>query len=281
MSPISVVIPAHNEEAVIRRCLHALLDRSEPGELEVIVVCNGCSDRTADLARSFSGSVQVIEVPEASKPLALNAGDGSASFFPRFFVDADVELEIESLRQVASLLDNSGQVLAAAPRLRVDLSGCSRWVKSWYRLWMASSYLAEHHIGSGVFALSEAGRARFDDFPPLIADDLFVHHLFAPGERETENAAAFTVHAPRTVRALLHRRVRVRAGTLQLHRNMSSSPGATTGVLGVVLRRPALVTSLPVYLTVGILANARAGRKLASGRAAEWERDDTSRGASA
>jgi hypothetical protein len=280
MKPTSVVIPAHNEEAVIRRCLHALLDRAEPGELEVIVVCNGCSDSTAEFARSFSSSVRVIELPEASKPLALNVGDELASYFPRFFVDADVELEIEPLRRVAGILA-AGRILAAAPRLRIDLSGCSRGVRSWYRLWLASPYLTMHHIGSGVYALSEAGRARFESFPPLIADDLFVHHLFTPDERQTDDAGAFTVHAPRTVRALLHRRVRVRAGTLQLHQNqtISTSPAAR-GVFGVLLRRPRLITSLPVYLAVGLLAQARAGRKLATGRAGEWERDDTSRGGS-
>ncbi len=39
MAPmISIVIPAHNEESVIRRGLHAVLDGAAPGELEVIVV---------------------------------------------------------------------------------------------------------------------------------------------------------------------------------------------------------------------------------------------------
>lgn len=280
MKPTSVVIPAHNEEAVIRRCLHSLLDRAEPGELEVIVVCNGCSDRTAEFARSFSASVRVIEVPQASKPVALNVGDRTATFFPRFFVDADVELEIESLRLVAAVLAG-GPILAAAPRLRVELSGCSRWVRSWYRLWMSSSYLTTHHIGSGVYALSEAGRSRFEAFPALIADDLFVHHLFTVDERQTEERAAFTIHAPRTVRALLHHHVRVRAGTLQLHRSRTVPPSPTaSGLFRTLRRRPGLITSLPVYLAVGLLANSRAGQKLSTGRAGEWERDDTSRGGS-
>ncbi|MGD9408165.1 MAG: glycosyltransferase, partial [Gammaproteobacteria bacterium] len=45
---ISVVIPAHDEEAVIQRTLGALLRSADPGEFEVIVVCNGCSDATAE-----------------------------------------------------------------------------------------------------------------------------------------------------------------------------------------------------------------------------------------
>ncbi len=41
----SVVIPAHNEEHVIGRCLDRLA-QSASSELEVVVVANGCTDRT-------------------------------------------------------------------------------------------------------------------------------------------------------------------------------------------------------------------------------------------
>ena len=41
--PISIVIPAHNEEDVIERCLTALAPTSAPEDLEVVVVCNGCN----------------------------------------------------------------------------------------------------------------------------------------------------------------------------------------------------------------------------------------------
>ena len=48
---VSFVIPAHNEEAVIGRCLTALLAGARRDELDIIVVCNGCTDRTAEVAR--------------------------------------------------------------------------------------------------------------------------------------------------------------------------------------------------------------------------------------
>ena len=67
----SVVIPAHNEAASIRRCLDALFDGFAPGELDVAVVCNGCSDETAALAASSGHPVRVIELEAPSKPAAL------------------------------------------------------------------------------------------------------------------------------------------------------------------------------------------------------------------
>ena len=46
----SVVIPAHNERRVIGRCLRALREGAAPGELDVIVVANACTDDTAAIA---------------------------------------------------------------------------------------------------------------------------------------------------------------------------------------------------------------------------------------
>ena len=51
---LSVILPASNEEAWIGGCLEALF-ASEPIEAEVIVVANGCHDRTAEVARGFAG----------------------------------------------------------------------------------------------------------------------------------------------------------------------------------------------------------------------------------
>src|SRR3954453_3171433 len=90
----SVVIPAHDEASVIGRCLRALLAGAEPGELEVIVVCNGCHDDTAAVARAHAPDAVVLELPAPSKPAALNAGDAEATRFPRIYLDADVEVPL-------------------------------------------------------------------------------------------------------------------------------------------------------------------------------------------
>ena len=46
----TVIIPAHNEARVIRRLLDQIVADATPGELDVIVVANGCTDDTADVA---------------------------------------------------------------------------------------------------------------------------------------------------------------------------------------------------------------------------------------
>ena len=51
---ISVIVPALNEESVIGRCLASLNQQNLPlARFEVIVVDNGSTDRTREIARSF------------------------------------------------------------------------------------------------------------------------------------------------------------------------------------------------------------------------------------
>ena len=76
----SVVVPAHNEEAVIGRLLTSLAEGLDGARLEIVVACNGCTDRTADITRDHGA--EVVEVDELSKIAALNAGDAAARAYP-------------------------------------------------------------------------------------------------------------------------------------------------------------------------------------------------------
>ena len=105
----SAVIPAHNEAAVIQRCLNALLNGFAPGELDVVVACNGCTDDTADIVRSTWPTVRLIEIAQASKPAALRAADDALSTFPRIYLDADITLPSKSARILISNLCDLGR----------------------------------------------------------------------------------------------------------------------------------------------------------------------------
>lgn len=68
---LSVIIPARNEEAVLRGCLESLVPQTEPGfELgrhwELIVVNDDSTDRTRSIAEEFAaryGGVHVLDAP--------------------------------------------------------------------------------------------------------------------------------------------------------------------------------------------------------------------------
>ena len=79
---MTIVIPAHNEGRVIRRLLEQLINGADPGEMDIIVIANGCTDDTAEVAASFGAAVRVLTLP-ACKQNALTAGDRAAPPAPR------------------------------------------------------------------------------------------------------------------------------------------------------------------------------------------------------
>lgn len=84
MVKASVIIPAHNEEKYIEKTLKSVSHR----DVEVIVVCNGCTDNTEAVARKFTKNVFVLDEANVSK--ARNFGASKASGNRLVFLDADI-----------------------------------------------------------------------------------------------------------------------------------------------------------------------------------------------
>ncbi|TQS27788.1 glycosyltransferase family 2 protein [Microbispora sp. KK1-11] len=209
---VSVVVPAHNEEGVIAGNLARLLDGTAPGEFDVVVVANACTDDTAEAARR--AGVRVLETATPGKANALRLGDEACRTFPRVYLDADVVLTAESVRALVAAARPG--VLACAPVPRWDLDGASaisRRVHKVHDLLIAPSRALS---GVGVYVLTEEGHARVFPMPDVISDDGFVHRTFAPKERAVVAGAWSLVRPARTVRAHLRRRVRVRQGNREL-----------------------------------------------------------------
>lgn len=276
----SVVIPAHDEEAVIADALRGLGDAGG-GTLDVLVVANACTDRTVAEARGVSDEVRVVEIPEASKILALNAGIRAARAAPVAFVDADVAVSGTTVLELARRLTTTPGALVAAPTMHVLPSG-SWWVRQYYRVWALTDYRSSGHIGSGVYMLAAAGLERLGRFPDLIADDLYVQRLFAPAERLTPADLTFHVRAPGSLRALIGRNARIAAGNRQLSARFPglAPPGGGAGARSLarrVVRRPALWAGFVVYTVVYLTAHRRARRLVRRGGRIAWARDDTTR----
>lgn len=69
---ISVVIPAYNEEKYIRNCLESLNKQDYKKDFEVIVIDNGSTDKTGEIAKSFG--VKVIFTPKSNQARARQDG---------------------------------------------------------------------------------------------------------------------------------------------------------------------------------------------------------------
>ncbi len=274
---LSVVIPAHNEEPVIERCLRAILD--EPGgELDVVVVANACTDRTVEIASRFDG-VRVFEIEVASKPAALNAGDDAAHHFPRAYVDADIVVSGRALHAVGAAMEKIGAP-TGAPARRLQLDGYPWYVKAFYRVWSSLAWSVDAPIGSGLYMLSEAGHAKVGRFPDLLNEDEWVSGIFTSAERVCLPEHSFVMRPPRTLGGLVQRRSRTMEGQLEVRERYGALPGAPVGPGPLDLLResprPRRALDVLVFLTVTALARLALRRRGRRGLAG-WERDDTSR----
>jgi hypothetical protein len=273
----SIVIPAHNEANVIGRCLDRLFD-SLGDRIEVIVVCNGCTDGTAQVARRRRHSLTVIEIAAASKERALRAADGVATAFPRVYLDADVVVGGTTVNAVLEHLSHPG-ALAARPPLVYDTSSSSWIVRRFYRARAQIPAVMGSLWGAGMFALSAEGRSRFDEFPLAVADDLFVDRLFRADEINLVDTAPVVVVAPATTTGLLatFRRTYRRNRAMRAFA-VTDRPGTWATVRDLVRlarRGPAELVDAAVYAAVAFSARVLAWRHTRT--SGVWERDDTSR----
>ena len=99
---VTAVIPVYNGERFLVEKLESLLALDYPGDkLDVVVVSDGSTDRTVEIARSFAGGrVRVLEVPRGGKCAGLNAGIAVASGEILLLTDARQVIEPGAVKQL-------------------------------------------------------------------------------------------------------------------------------------------------------------------------------------
>jgi glycosyltransferase involved in cell wall biosynthesis len=292
----SIVIPAYNEANGIERCLRALLVDAVDNPVDnpvdnlvIVVVANACKDDTAARARAFGNGVIVIETEQGGKTNAVNLGERTLrarglDLYPRLFLDGDIELVPGSLPAMlaAAQAGESPRIVAARPRF--DASRSSLPVRLFYQ---GEAFNPYHRSGapngSGTFMVNAAGRARWDEFPAILADDSFVERRFAPSERATVAGATAIVRVPRTFTALRRISARKRLGAYELDKVAPprADDRGSAGTFGVVARAmlpnplhwPAFVLWAAVK-SVERFESRAAARKQGTDR---WQHDTTSR----
>ena len=115
--PVTVVVPARDEEERIGGCLAALLAQRGVDRLQVVVVDDGSTDRTAAVVRSVADDrVRLVTAPPLppgwlGKPHACAVGAAAADHTADgllVFLDADVRLAPDALVAAVAVLDAHG-----------------------------------------------------------------------------------------------------------------------------------------------------------------------------
>ena len=122
--PLSVVVPARNEEAAIGACLDGLLAQDYPGPFEVIVVDDDSADATPDLVRARMARddrLRLVQVPEnrhrarAHKKAAVAKAVGAAAGDIVLQTDADCHAPPGWARAMAGAFDTDDVAFVSGP----------------------------------------------------------------------------------------------------------------------------------------------------------------------
>lgn len=111
-APVTVIIPAYNEESSIGATLSSLYKQSILPE-QIIVVDDSSSDSTAEIARCFDG-VTIVRTPKntGSKGQALNYGLQHVNSEYTMTIDADITLEETAVKKMVEFMENRPEVSA-------------------------------------------------------------------------------------------------------------------------------------------------------------------------
>lgn len=108
----SIIVPAYNEEKNIKEFLTEISRKFH--DSEIIVVCNGCTDKTPEIVDSIKlPNVKSIVLPEAGKGAAILKGFEQAKYDYLGFVDADRAFRLEDIEKIIDELNNYDSVIAS------------------------------------------------------------------------------------------------------------------------------------------------------------------------
>jgi cellulose synthase/poly-beta-1,6-N-acetylglucosamine synthase-like glycosyltransferase/spore germination protein YaaH/peptidoglycan/xylan/chitin deacetylase (PgdA/CDA1 family) len=145
---VTVLIPAHNEEAVILQTVTSVLASDYPA-MHVIVVNDGSTDDTQMLLDSYFGDdprVQIIHQVNRGKAAALNHAMSHARTDIVVTIDADTEIESDAIRQ---LMRHFSDPQTGAVAGNVKVGNRSRWLTRWQAL----EYITSQNMEKRAFDL--------------------------------------------------------------------------------------------------------------------------------
>jgi glycosyltransferase involved in cell wall biosynthesis len=115
--PVSVCIPAYNEEINIANAIDSILKQEDMGEIEIIVCANGCTDRTEDVIEDIIKINQTVKLikSERGKAKAWNTLMNAAKNNYVFFLDADCYADKKAFTLLYTDLEQDLTLVGANP----------------------------------------------------------------------------------------------------------------------------------------------------------------------
>ncbi len=220
---VTVVLAVRNGEQWLDRKLRNLLGLDYPAELlDVLVVSDGSTDRTEEIAHGWRGArVRLIALPPCGKAAALSAGIAQATGEILFFTDVRQELERGSLRALVACLGDpkvgvvSGELVIREGNSREEASVGLYWK---YEKWIRMRESAVDSILGATGCIYAMRRSLAVPLPSgVLLDDVFLPlAAFFKGFRLILEPEAKAYDSPTSLHTEFRRKVRTQAGVYQL-----------------------------------------------------------------
>jgi hypothetical protein len=163
---VSVVIPACNSERTLRACLSSVYAQNRMPD-EVVVVDDGSTDRTAEIAVEFAvefGCTLIRSAVNRGPSAARNQGIARSFGEILFFIDSDVALDRDAIANALRIMDEQPDVACVhgmyATQPLIDDGPVEAYRLLHNRYWRTRQ---AGRVTSAFFALCAIRRAVFDD----------------------------------------------------------------------------------------------------------------------
>jgi len=222
--PVTLIVPAYNEEAVIAAKLENLLALEYPAALrEIIVVADGSTDRTVEIVAGYAGKgVQLLYQPERQgKIAAMNRAVPQAHGDILIFSDANAMMEPDALQQILpNFADPQVACVSGEKRIRPAAEVQAEGESAYWR-YEAFMKRADSLVNTAIGAVGEFFAIRRELYRPLETDNLIEDFVLAmrlvmDGWRVVYEPAAVTwEEASPSLGGEWRRRARMAAGGFQ------------------------------------------------------------------
>lgn len=227
---VSIIVPAYNEERTIGKCLESILNQGYEGEMEIIVVNDGSTDRTAEIVSKYPVKFIDLKV-NGGKANALNKAIEEAKGDILIFTDSDSYVSSNAVDSLVNCLiaNNDAQIVAGNVFVHND-HGKKRIMKYFQMI----EYLVEQEITRYLQGLSGSilvcpgpltavrrsvcNIVQFSDETIVEDADFTIKALKNSIKIIRDPEAEVYTHAPETFRAWYKQRKRWWYGNLQVWR---------------------------------------------------------------
>ena len=222
--PLSVIIPAHNEEKYISKTIESVLKSDYRNTMEIIVVNDGSTDKTAEIVGALSRTqkkIRLFSLKHSGKSAALNFGIKKARYETVAFVDADSTLEKKSLMKLVQPLAGR-DVSISSGVIRARHTGILSWFQdidyissSGWRY--ACDKIGATYISPGFAAFKKKDLLKVGGFSgDTLTEDLDTTLIMREGGYGAAMTRAYMfTSVPSTLRSLVRQRVRWGRGSIQ------------------------------------------------------------------